>query len=57
VHKDHAKKKNVPMAGQRGGWTMKVAIGKRLYWPEMKQDVEHLVHICVKCQSTKSLYK
>jgi len=23
----------------------------------MKEDVEHFVHPCVKCQSTKSIYK
>ncbi len=34
-----------------------MAIGKRFYWPEMKQDVEHFVRTCVKCQSTKSIYK
>ncbi len=57
VHEDHAKKIDVPMAGQCGEWTTKVAIGKRFYWPKMKQDVEHFMHICVKCQNTKSIYK
>jgi len=34
-----------------------VAIGKRFYWPKMKQDVEHFVRTYVKCQNTKSIYK
>jgi hypothetical protein len=34
---------DMPMAKHRGEQTMKVAIGKRLYWPKMKQDVKHFV--------------
>ncbi len=27
------------------------------YWPKMKDDVEHFVRTCVKCQNSKSIYK
>jgi hypothetical protein len=48
---------DMPMAKHYGKQTTKVAVGKRLYWPKMKQDVKHFVRTCVKCQSTKSIYK
>ncbi len=50
-------KHDVPMAKHRGEITTRMAIRKRLYWPKMKQDVEHFVRTCVKCQNTKSIYK
>jgi hypothetical protein len=45
------------MVGHHGEITIRMAVGKRFYWPEMKQDVEHFVHTCVKCQSTKFIFK
>ncbi len=45
------------MVGHYGERTTRVAIGKRFDWPKMKQDVEHFVCTCVKCQNTKSTYK
>ncbi len=48
---------NVPMARHYGEITIRMVVGKRFYRPEMKQVVEHFVCICVKCQSTKSIYK
>jgi translation initiation factor 2 beta subunit (eIF-2beta)/eIF-5 len=56
-YKDHAKRTYVPMSGHHGEQTKKMAIGKRFYWPEMKEDVEHFVHTYVKCQNTKSISK
>jgi len=50
-------KHDVPMAGHYGEKTTRVVIGKSFYWLEMKQDVEHFVRICVKCQSMKSIHK
>ncbi len=34
-----------------------MVVGKRFYWLEIKEDVEHFVRTCVKCQNTKSVYK
>lgn len=48
---------DVPMARQCGERTIRMVVGKRFYMPKMKQVVEHFVCICVKCQSTKSIYK
>ncbi len=47
----------MPMAGHCGKRITRVAVGKKFYWPKMKQDVEHFVHTCVKCQNTKFIYK
>jgi hypothetical protein len=41
------KEHNVPMVGNRGEHTIGVIITKTLYWPEMKEDVEHFVCTCV----------
>jgi hypothetical protein len=51
------KEHDVPMAGHYGEHTTRVAVGKTLYWPEMKEDVEHFVCTCVKYQNMKSIYK
>jgi hypothetical protein len=51
------KEHDVPMVGQCGERTTRAAIVKRFYWFEMKQNVEHFVHTCVKCQNIKSIYK
>jgi hypothetical protein len=48
---------DVPMIGHNGEKTTRVVVGKNFYWLEMKQDVEHFVCTCVKCQSTKFIYK
>jgi hypothetical protein len=48
---------DMPMAKHHGEQTMKMVVGKMLYWPKMKQDIKHFVHTCVKCQNTKSIYK
>jgi translation initiation factor 2 beta subunit (eIF-2beta)/eIF-5 len=48
---------DVPMVKHHGERTTRVAIGKRYYWPKMKQDVEHFMRTYVKCQNTKSIYK
>ncbi len=48
---------DVPMIGHCGEQITRVAIGKRFYWFEMKEDMEHFVHTYVKCQNTKSIYK
>jgi hypothetical protein len=45
------------MVGHHGERITRMVIGKRFYWPKMKQDVEHFVRTSVKCQSTKSIYK
>ncbi len=47
----------MPMVGHHGEIITRMVIGKRFFWPKMKQDVEHFVRICVKCQSTKFIYK
>jgi hypothetical protein len=51
------KEHGVPMVGHRGEHTTRVAIGKTLYWLEMKEDIEHFVCTCVKYQSMKSIYE
>jgi hypothetical protein len=48
---------DVPMIGHNGEKTTRVVLRRNFYWLEMKQDVEHFVHTCVKCQSTKFVYK
>jgi translation initiation factor 2 beta subunit (eIF-2beta)/eIF-5 len=48
---------NVPMARHHGEKTTRMVVGKRFYRPKIKQVVEHFVCTCVKCQSTKSIYK
>jgi hypothetical protein len=40
-----------------GNEPQELAIGKKIYWPEMKHDIKHFVGTCVKCQSMKSMYK
>jgi hypothetical protein len=50
VHKNHGRKAWCAHGHEEK--TTKVVIGKRLYSPEMKQDVEHFVHTSVKCQNT-----
>jgi hypothetical protein len=42
------KEHDVPMAKHCGEQTTRVAIGKMFYWFEMKENVEHFVHIFVK---------
>ncbi len=49
--------RSITMARHHGEKTTKVVIGKTFYQPKMKQDVKHFVHTCVKCQSTKFIYK
>jgi hypothetical protein len=34
-----------------------VELGKRFYWPDMKQDVEHYIRTCVKYQGVKPVHK
>jgi len=48
---------DVPLGWHDEKWTTRVVGGKRFYYLEMKKDVEHFVRPCVKCQSTKSIYK
>ncbi len=48
---------DVPMVGHYGEKTKKKLLGKTFYWPKMKEDIEHYVHTCVKCQSTKLVHK
>jgi hypothetical protein len=50
-------KHDAPMARHHGEITTKVVVGKKFYWLEMKQDAEHFMHTCVKCQNMKSIYK
>jgi hypothetical protein len=47
----------VPMVRHHGEKTTKELLGKTFYWPEMKEDVEHYVCTCIKCQSTKLIHK
>jgi hypothetical protein len=51
------KEHDVPMVGHCGERTTRATIVKRFYWFEMKQNVEHFVDTCVKCQDTKSITK
>ncbi len=48
---------DVPMAGHHGEKTIRKLLGKTLYWPKMKENIEHYICICVKCQNTKSVHK
>ncbi len=45
------------MAKHRGEKTTRELLGKTFYQPEMKEDVEDYVHMCIKCQSTKLVHK
>ncbi len=47
----------LPMVGHHGEKTTMDLLGKTFYRLEMKEDVEHYVHMCIKCQSTKSIHK
>jgi hypothetical protein len=40
---------DVPMVGQCGEKITMELLGKTLYWPEMKEDVKHYIHTCIKC--------
>jgi hypothetical protein len=46
----------VPMVEHLGEKTREL-LGETFYWPKMKEDIEHYVLTCVKCQSTKSIHK
>jgi len=46
-----------PMVGHHGEKTTMDLLGKTFYWLEMKEDVEHYVHMFIKCQSIKSIHK
>jgi len=48
---------DAPMAWHRGEKTTRKLLGKTFYWPKMKEDVEHYIRTCVKCQSTKWIHK
>ncbi len=48
---------DAPMVGHHGEKTTKELLGKTIYWPEMKEDIEHYVCTCVKGQSTKLIHK
>jgi hypothetical protein len=37
---------NVPLVGHCGKKTTWPTLNKSFYWPNMKEDVEHYVHIC-----------
>ncbi len=39
------KEHDVPIVGRHGERTSRVYVGKRFYWPKMKQDVQHFIHI------------
>jgi hypothetical protein len=56
MHGDHARKAWCAQ-GHHGEKTTKVVVGKKFFWPKMKQDVDHFMHTCVKCQNMKSIYK
>jgi hypothetical protein len=55
AQKSWKEKHDVPMAGHHGERITKVAVGKRFYWPKMKQDVKHFMHAYVKYQA-QNLY-
>jgi hypothetical protein len=48
---------DMPLGWHHGEWTTRMVVGKRFYWLEMKEDIKHFVHTCVKCQITKSIWK
>ncbi len=45
------------MAEHHGEKTTRELLGKIFYQPKMKEDVEHYIHTCVKCESTKLIHK
>jgi hypothetical protein len=57
THKNMNDEHDVPLGWHCGERTTRVVVGKRFYWLEIKEDVEHFVHTCVKCQNIKSVYK
>jgi hypothetical protein len=47
----------MPMVGYLGEKITRKLLGEIFYWPKMKEDIEHYVRTCIKCQSTKSIHK
>lgn len=48
---------DLPMVGHYGEKTTRELLGKTFYYQKMKEDIEHYVHMCIKCQSTKLVHK
>jgi len=48
---------DVPMAGHCGEKSTREFLGKIFYWLEMKEDENHYIRTCIKCQSTKLVHK
>ncbi len=45
---------DAPMVGHGSEKTTREMLGKTLYWPEMKEDVEHYIRTYIKCQSLQA---
>jgi len=56
AHKDHARRAYHAHGRALWGTNHKGGHRKKIYWLEMKKDVEHFVRTCVKCQNTKFIY-
>jgi hypothetical protein len=41
---------DAPMVGHLGEKTIRATLNKSFYWPNMKENMEHYVCTCVKCQ-------
>ncbi len=48
---------DAPMAWHCGEKTTRELLGKTFYWHETRENIEHYIYTCVKCQSTKSGHK
>jgi hypothetical protein len=46
-----------PTTKHHGEKTTRDLLRKTFYWPKLKEDVEHYVHMCVKCERTKLVHK
>ncbi len=48
---------DLPIVGHCEEKNMRATLSKIFYWPKMKEDVEHYVHTCVKCQKSSRYTK
>jgi hypothetical protein len=50
-------KHDLPIVGHCEEKNMRATLSKIFYWPKMKEDVEHYVRTCVKCQKSSQYTK
>jgi hypothetical protein len=55
--KDMQEVHDAPIVGHYGEKITKELLGKTFYWPKTREDIQHYIYTCIKCQSTKSVHK